>query len=291
MTMPPAVEETRETAPSPGQVALRVGAVWAALTLAWTLVGVVRHEILRPHLSYDVAQVVQALFAGVLGVGVVVLACKLIDRRTIASLGLGSLRQEWPALAKGAGLWLGLAVVGLAVGVGIGAFRLEFGAPNAAFVGWFVLQLGLVFCYEALPEELALRGYVFTNLRARTPRWVAVLGQAVVFMLWAFAFVGLLQLLGYDTSWSLTFDRVVLFLTFGITLALVRLWTGSLWGSIGYHLAYQTITQLMTHDRLVVVRTPGENDLLNAQFFLWIFPIAIGGLLVLGLLRRRGGTP
>jgi hypothetical protein len=106
-------------------------------------------------------------------------------------------------------------------------------------------------------------------------------------MLWAFAFVGLLQLLGYGTSWSITTDRVVLFLTFGITLALVRLWTGSLWGSIGYHLAYQTVTQLLVHDRLVVVRTPGDDDLLNAQFFLWIFPVVVGGVLVLVLLRRR----
>lgn len=268
-------------------VLVRVAVVWAAVTLAWVLVGVVREEILRPNLPYDPAQVVQALLAGTLGVSAVILACRLLDRRTIASLGLGSLRTEWRALLTGAGLWLALAAVGFVVGVAVGGFRLEVGAPTAAFVGWLLLQLGLVFCYEALPEELALRGYVLTNLRERIPRWAAVLGQAVLFMLWAFTFVALQQALGYGSSWQIGVDRVVLFLSFGITLALVRLWTGSLWGSIGFHWAYQLVTQLLAHDRLVVLRTPRAEDLANAQLFLWFFPIVVGGAIVLVALRRK----
>ena len=83
----------------------------------------------------------------------------------------------------------------MAVGAVTGTFAVMFGPPTWTMAGWVLFQGFLVFTGEALPEELALRGYLYANLAERLPRWAAVLGQAVLFMLWAFALVGLLQLL------------------------------------------------------------------------------------------------
>ena len=88
--------------------------------------------------------------------------------------------------------------------------------------------------------------------------------------------VALLQALGVESTWSINLDRTILFLTFGVSLALVRLWTGSLWGSIGYHLAFQVGMGLLALDRLTVVRVPAE-DIGSVGIVLWFFGIVLGG--------------
>src|SRR5690606_30846634 len=127
-----------------------------------------------------------------------------------------------------------------------------------------------------VPEELAIRGYVYTNLSEIMPPWLAVLTQAVLFMLWAFALVALLQAMGVGSDWSTDIDRAILFLSFGVSLALVRLWTGSLWGSIGYHLAFQVTMGLLSLDRLVIIRVD-SSDLSSVGITLWAFGIVLGG--------------
>ncbi len=42
--------------------------------------------------------------------------------------------------------------------------------------------MGIAFLYEALPEELALRGFVFDVLRHRFATWVAVQLQTLIFL-------------------------------------------------------------------------------------------------------------
>jgi hypothetical protein len=268
-------------------VAARIGIVWASLVLVWVGAGLFRAEILAPRLPFDAWRMIESLIGGALGVLVVVTACRMLDGRALASIGLGLTGRDLRAFGIGAGLWTGLAAVGLLVGTLTGAFDVGFGPPTWMMVGWLLLQLVLAFTYEAVPEELALRGYIYTNLSERTPRWLAVLGQAVLFMLWAFALVGLLQALGVRTSWSIDTDRAILFLTFGVSLALVRLWTGSLWGSIGYHLAFQVVMGLLSLDRLTVVRVDAS-DLASVGIMLWAFGIVLGGVLALiGLVQKE----
>lgn len=257
--------------------------VWGLLVLGWVVVGVFRAEVLRPRLPFDAWRAIESLLGGALGIAIVIWACRILDRRSLASLGFGWTRSDFVAFAAGAGLWAGLAAIGLVVGAVAGLYTVTLGPPTWAMLGWILLQLGLVFTYEALPEELALRGYVYTNLAERLPRWLAVLGQAVLFTLWAFALVGLLQALGVGAGWSIGLDRTILFLTFGVSLALVRLWTGSLWGSIGYHLAFQVGMGLLALDRLTVVRVP-SSDIESVGIVLWLFGIVLGGGVALAAL-------
>jgi uncharacterized protein len=268
-------------------IGARIGIVWWSMVLVWAGVGLFRAELLAPWLPFDVWRTIESLVGGVLGVAVVVIACRRLDRRTLSSIGLDVTRRDLRAFGLGAGLWTGLATFGLFAGNLTGLFQVTVGAPTWRMLGWVLLQSFLVFTYEAVPEEMAMRGYVYTNLSERTSRWAAVLGQAVLFMLWAFALVALLQALGVRSSWSIDVDRAVLFLTFGVSLALVRLWTSSLWGSIGYHLAFQVGMGLLSLDRLTVVRVD-PSGLPAAGITLWAFGIVLGGVLALiGLIRRE----
>lgn len=277
---------TQERADPRAGVAIRIGAVWLALVIVWVAGGMLGRA-LAPHMPFDAWRLIQSVLVGAVGVTIVVAACRVLDRRNLASIGFGTSRADAAALLAGAGLWLGLAAVGIVVGVATGAFSVTVGPPTLAMVGWILLQMLLVFTYEAVPEELALRGYIYTNLRERMPRWLAVVVQAVLFMMWAFALVSVLEYLGGRTAWSISLDRAILFLSFGITLAIVRLWTGSLWGSIGFHWAFQTVMGLLGLDRLTVLRIPREG-LESAGVILWFFAIVLGGVVALvGLVRKE----
>jgi uncharacterized protein len=282
-----ATEEVIARQPRPSGMVARVGIVWAGLVLVWVAAGLFRAHVLAPRLPFDAWRAIESLLGGALGVVLVVIACRVLDRRTLGSMGFGVTRGDLTAFGTGAALWTALAAVGLVAGAMAGAFSVELGAPTSQMAGWILLQLFLVFVYEALPEELAIRGYIYTNLAERTSVWLAVLLQAMLFMLWAFALVGLLQYLGVGSSWSIDIDRAILFLTFGVSLALVRLWTGSLWGSIGFRLAFQVGMGLLSLDRLTVVRVPSA-DIGSVGIVLWFFGIVLGGgVALIGLIRKQ----
>src|SRR5690606_40031821 len=60
----------------------------------------------------------------------------------------------------------------------------------------------------------------------------------------------------------------------------------SLWGSIGFHWAFQTVMGLLGLGRLIVLRIPREG-LESAGVMLWFFAIVLGGVVALvGLVRR-----
>lgn len=133
----------------------------------------------------------------------------------------------------------------------------------------------LVFLFEALPEGLIFRGYLYRNRADHLPRWFAVAGQAVLFTAFG-ALVG-------DGS----VERIVVLLTFGLTLGALRVVTGSLWAPIGFHLAFQYVTQFTGAAVLDgALRIEGLPDLEFVAF--WLLPIAVGGLILAGAAARRG---
>jgi membrane protease YdiL (CAAX protease family) len=92
----------------------------------------------------------------------------------------------------------------------------------------------LVFLFEALPEELVFRGYIYHNLNTVLPRWAAVGGQAVLFALW-----------GVAIGAAPTIDRVIFLFGMAIILGMFRAITDDVWACIGFHLAFQTVQQFL----------------------------------------------
>ncbi|WP_242069708.1 CPBP family intramembrane glutamic endopeptidase [Paenibacillus dendritiformis] len=99
----------------------------------------------------------------------------------------------------------------------------------------------IAFLYEALPEELGLRGMLYDLLRHRFAAWLAVLFQIILFILVPITVTQLQVLFGLAPGNIINMPYIILILSFGICLQLLRLWTGSLWASIGFHLAYLEI--------------------------------------------------
>lgn len=111
-----------------------------------------------------------------------------------------------------------------------------------------VLLLAItIFLIEAFPEEMLFRGYLYDNLNRIFPQWASFLLQALLFTLFAWC-IGALN----------SFDQWLFIPSFGLLLGYFRLLTGSVWFSIGYHMAQMTVTQLLgpTHEYFLVSGLP-----------------------------------
>jgi len=170
-------------------------------------------------------------------IGVIALLIRYADRGRLRDAGLTSIRAGWRLAVTGAVLW----TVPAALAFGVLAL---FGSPLTVTVAApdLVRTVLLLFCAvlltEAIPEEVVFRGYVTTALGALARGWGIIVVQAVLFAL----FAGLLRQNGNPADLSL-------FLAMGIGFGYLRMITGSVWMSIGFHTAFQTGAQLvLTHE-------------------------------------------
>ena len=124
------------------------------------------------------------------------------------------------------------------------------------------LLIVLVFLLEALPEELAFRGYLQTNLGKLLAPWLAVAVQAVLFGSWGVA-------LWLITGGGIDVAHASMLYVMGAILGAVRIMSGSVWIGIGVHVAFQTTAQLLLN---------AERGHFAIEGAMWLQFIALGAL-------------
>ena len=219
---------------------LRVGLVWLGMVGLWLLLPALRDLVWGTGFSgYSFGgHVMSAVLATALAMPMVVFARRMLDGDTVESLGLPVSAAAVRPFLIGAVAFLLPAALGFAVVLGMGWTRIVPLASIAEIVAFVPVLIVLVFHFEALPEELAFRGYIQTNLQTRLGHWGAIFAQAVLFALWGAALWTL-------ASGAIAFDRLVMFFFIALVLGMVRGITGSVWTSIGLHVGFQTVAQLL----------------------------------------------
>ncbi|WP_121180989.1 CPBP family intramembrane glutamic endopeptidase [Nocardiopsis sp. Huas11] len=255
---------------------VRVAVVVAAAHLIWRLMAWVGTffpdgELSVPH------HVVNTLVVFVLALPMVWLARRYLDRRPWRGLGLTLDRAQWRPFLVGAASWAlpGFAGIAWCVAMGWSAFGLSVSGAEA--VAGLLLLAVLVLLFEAVPEELIFRGYLFRNLNAAMGAWLVVVVQAVLFALWGSAIWVL------DSGWEVLAERLPLFLVMGLVLGCLRVLTGSVWACVGFHLVFQTVAQALLNGRYLEVQGA---DILTVVAFL--LPFVLGVPTAMLLARTRG---
>lgn len=249
---------------------LRLGAVFTGATVIWLAVDRSADAIFGPDYRPR-RHVFSAVATTALVVPMVLVACRRLDRLQWSDLRRGSPRAAGQLLVLGAAGYLIPAGLAVAVLAATGPLELDLRGSVLGTAGSVLFLAVLVLLYEALPEELVFRGYLYRNLTTALPRWAAVLGQAVLFTFF-----------GMAVGAAGSVDRIVLFFGFAVVQGTIRAVTGTLWLPIGFHLAFQTTEQLVgpSWNRFVV------NDLaLLQELTLGLVPLALGVPVIL-LLRR-----
>ena len=116
----------------------------------------------------------------------------------------------------------------------LGLSHVEVTGNALVVAGEGITILALVILYEAIPEELIFRGYLFRVLSERLPGWATIFAQALLFC----AF-------GAAIGAAANIDRLLLFFFFALSLGYLRQVTGTVFATIGFHAIFQTFAQWM----------------------------------------------
>lgn len=255
------------------------------------------------HARYGVDGFPRLLLAGVVCTGLAVpwiaWIRRRLDRRSLSGLGLPGLRRSLGTFGLGALVTTGAAAV--TFGLGAAAGWIAFGELAAGPLAVFLASNTLIaFLYEALPEELTLRGYAYRSLSSGLSRWTAALWTTVLFLLVpagaSVVQAGATAVLGGEVraprlapGGQDPVAYLVLLTFFGTTLVVARVVTGSVWASIGVHLAFLTVNR-------IVLSSPAAGTGWSASFTMpdavllipaYLFLAALG-FLIYGRWRRRG---
>ncbi|MCR8842427.1 CPBP family intramembrane metalloprotease [Paenibacillus sp. SC116] len=140
---------------------------------------------------------------------------------------------------------IALAALGFMIASSQGLISIvQWHAPDQWFTALFV-NIIIVFLYEAFPEELGLRGFLFDVLRHRFAAWLAIPIQMLLFISVPISVTLLQVLVGMAPGNVINMGYVILIVSFGLVLQLVRLWSGNIWASIGFHIAHLEIMRFI----------------------------------------------
>ncbi|MEV2274471.1 CPBP family intramembrane glutamic endopeptidase [Nocardiopsis sp. NPDC049922] len=265
---------------------VRIAVVVAAAQLIWQVMAWLDDILFPGEELTTVNHVVNASVVFVLAVPMVWAARRYLDRRPWGGLGLTGAREGWRPFLVGAAAWGLPGGAAIAMCLAMGWSSIGAAVPWTDLVPGVALLAVLVLVFEAVPEELIFRGYLFRNLNTAMPAWLAVLAQAGLFALFG------TTLWVLSEGWGVLAGRLPLFLVMGIVLGCVRVVTGNVWACVGFHLVFQTVAQTLLSSGDVEIQGV---DALTATAFLapFVFGVPTAMLLALrtGRWRRREPDP
>ncbi|MCY7900607.1 CPBP family intramembrane glutamic endopeptidase [Bacillus inaquosorum] len=215
---------------------------------------------------------------------------KRFSSRPFYSIGLSGWRQAIPKAIMGAMYVIILSGSGFTIAHLLGWIKVVQFHFSAHLVTVLLLNMIIAFFYEAFPEELTFRGTVYNALNRRFNCFISLLLQPILFVLAPLTVSGLQYIAGIESP-AITLDYIVLLLSFGFILQLLRIVTGSLWTSIAFHLAFlensrffvlQGDERFITYEEIV----PGT----GALFVIFFMLLIVGTLLLIPAVIARRNT-
>ena len=195
---------------------------------------------------------VAALLCGGIAVPLIILLCRRVDRRPLSDLDI-----RWSARSFGLGFLVTASSATVTVGTVTALGWLRWGPVDLlALLGFLGTNALIAFALEALPEELAFRGYVFQNLREHHKQGWAMTFTTALFMvapgLSTVVDAGVSALFGREAHppsiapvGEEPISYLLLLALFGYTLLVARTATGSLWTNIALHLTFLSVNRIV----------------------------------------------
>jgi membrane protease YdiL (CAAX protease family) len=228
---------------------VRIAAGWAVIFVALAFAGWFgqfgeSHWGIAGKLRYGIQALIMA---GITVPGILILRLR-IDRRSIAGLGLPGLKRSALWFALGSGIIIGPFLSLLILNSIFGWATMTLNTSSAALSG-LAAAVVTAFFFEALPEELAFRGYIYRNLSAKYQRWAAMLMTAGLFVLLPSLLVQVQRyVLGMEVSIggadSLQIGYLITMAFFGLFTNYLRILSGTVWMSTGFHLFFLQMSRI-----------------------------------------------
>jgi membrane protease YdiL (CAAX protease family) len=189
-----------------------------------------------------------AVMAGLVLFGIVWMR-KRIDQRPLGTMGLVGPRKATTGFLMGAGiifmpLFLTLLFTGL-----FGWATIELNLSRSAVLTFLVGFVAVLF-FEALPEEILFRGYLYSNLNTAMSKWKASAVTVGLFVLLPSLLVPFQRyILGMEVyvggASYISPSYIITMILFGVFLQYLRILTASVWMGIGFHLSFVLINRIL----------------------------------------------
>ncbi|WP_052759762.1 CPBP family glutamic-type intramembrane protease [Paenibacillus sp. DMB20] len=218
---------------------------------------------------------------------IVIAAVNWIRRRYPIDKLLPLTKAAMVQLLIGAGFPVVLAACGFLLAIQFEWIDIVEWHFSFQFVTAVAVNTGMAFLYEALPEELTMRGLVYSGLRTKFHYVGAYVGQVLLFIGVPVTVNFLQQMAGMEPGVDINTDYVILLFAFGTVLQLLRNITGSLWTSIGFHLGYLEISRFVVAQNVPHLVTYTERYEEIGNLFILFGMVILGGIFVAGLFHLR----
>lgn len=183
---------------------------------------------------------------------------RLIVRRPYGQMGLSPLGKHGGQLLCGLGV--GAACIA-AVFIVLGAAGHVHIASRQPMFSWDIVLYLLLFTLVGFSEEIAFRGYIMQSIPGPRRIWAVVLSSLLFAVLH----------MGNNAFSLLAFINIALV---GIVLALMTLWSGSIWMAIGFHITWNYFQGMVfgfpvsgLPMRGILTSTNVQNNLINGGDF------------------------
>jgi membrane protease YdiL (CAAX protease family) len=225
----------------------RIAAAFVLACVIWLLVQAIATGVFGPDYSYG-SHILRAILTCLI---VLVSLAVLLrwDRTRASNYGIGRDAGMLRGIAIGAVSYLLPLLLAATVVLLFNLARIEVTGNGLQIVGEGLAILVLVLLYEAIPEELIFRGYLFRVLAERLPGWATVLAQALLFCAFGAA-------IGAATN----IDRLLLFFFFSISLGYLRQVTGTVFATIGFHAVFQLFSQWLLGEQWPALSLVDPNE-------------------------------
>ena len=192
-----------------------------------------------------------------------------IDKIPWKQLGQGTFKTNILSFLLGFLLWTIPASIGLFSCVILGWVEIKVHTDLNNLLMSILILFITVFLMEALPEEFIFRGYIYRYLNVLFPHWGTVILQTLLFSLFAY-FIGAMY----------SVEQLQFIPGFAIILGVFRAISGSMWTSIGFHVAIMTATQILgpIHGYFHL------RGMMTLQFFAFILLPSVVGATVLSFI-------
>ncbi len=158
------------------------------------------------------------LFSTALMTATAIFHCTVIEKRSIASMGLRK-KHFWREYAIGS--LLGILLISLCVGICWISGAMTLQVSSFSPIMWILFLIG--FLIQGMSEEVLCRGYMMVSVSRKNALWLAVLTNSVIFSLLHIANPGF---------GILPFINIILF---GVLESIYVLKRGDLWGACAIH--------------------------------------------------------
>lgn len=249
-------------------IIIRIVALLVAGIIIWNFITYLSDTFMG-HKYSPISHFIIAIITTLLTVILIQGALK-IDKISWNQLEPSTVKRNIYSFLQGFFLWTIPASIGLIICLMLGWVEIQVHTDLKFLLLSILILFITVFFIEALPEELIFRGYIYRYLNALFPHWGTIILQTLLFSLYAY-------LIGAMYS----VEQIQFIPGFAIILGIIRAISGSVWTSIGFHVAIMTATQILgpIHGHFEV------SGLFTLQFIAFILLPSVVGATVLSLIH------